>query len=157
MSSIKSLCAKVFGSLRQRLEVYQGKARSYFMTGLVEYSSLIFRVVFDDRVVMKVWITLCLLFTFSASAWSASGVKGKVLSPKDCSSPVMVWLSLDKDDYKERLLLLHTEVPVGGTFQFYLKPGQYQLRASDQKGCEFLQRITVEDVVNQVEVKMVKK
>lgn len=127
------------------------------MTGLVEYSLLIFPASLVDRVAMKVWIIFYLLLSFSTFAWSASGVKGKVISPKDCSSPVMVWLSLDKDDYKERLLLLHTEVPVGGTFQFYLKPGQYQVRASDQKGCEFLQRITVENVVSQVEVKMVKK
>lgn len=106
---------------------------------------------------MKVWIILYLLLSFFSLAWSAPGVKGKVASPKGCSSPVMVWLSLDKDDYKERQLLLHTQVPVGGTFQFYLKPGQYQVRASDQNGCEFFQRIKVENVVSQVEVKMVKK
>ena len=69
----------------------------------------------------------------------------------------MVWLSLDKDNYKERLLLLHTEVPVGGTFQFYLKPGDYQVRGSDQKGCEFFQRVKVGESVSQVDVKMVKK
>lgn len=69
----------------------------------------------------------------------------------------MVWLSLDKDDYKERLLLMHTEVPVGGSFQFYLKPGAYQVRASDEKGCEFFQRIRVNDSLKDIKVKMVKK
>ncbi len=66
----------------------------------------------------------------------------------------MVWVSLDKDEYKERLLLMHTEVPVGGTFQFYLKPGNYQIRASDEKGCEFLKRIKVDKNVEQLQVKM---
>lgn len=69
----------------------------------------------------------------------------------------MVWLSLDKDTYKERLLLMHTEVPVGGTFQFYLKPGDYQLRASDAKGCEFFQRIKVGVTVLETQVQMEKK
>lgn len=69
----------------------------------------------------------------------------------------MVWLSLDKEPYKERLLLMHTEVPVGGSFQFYLKPGDYQLRASDEKGCEFLQKIKVSTKLTMVKVQMVKK
>jgi hypothetical protein len=98
-----------------------------------------------------------MLVIFSLSAHSASGVKGKVISPKGCSSPVMVWVALDKDQYKERLLLMHTEVPVGGSFQFYLKPGEYQVRASDEKGCEFFQRVEVKDLVSQIQVKMVKK
>lgn len=69
----------------------------------------------------------------------------------------MVWVALDKNEYKERLLLMHTEVPVGGSFQFYLKPGDYQIRASDEKGCEFLQKVTVKDLVAQLQIKMVKK
>jgi hypothetical protein len=87
----------------------------------------------------------------------ATGIKGVVSSPDGCSSPVMVWVSLDKEDYKERLLLMHTEVPVGGSFQFYLKPGNYQLRASDQKGCEYFKRILVKGSVLTEKVKMVKK
>jgi hypothetical protein len=86
-----------------------------------------------------------------------TGVKGTVTSAKDCSNRVMVWLSLDKEAYKERLLLMHTEVPVGGTFQFYLKPGDYQLRASDEKGCEFLQKIKVAGKLTQVNVQLEKK
>lgn len=93
----------------------------------------------------------------SYNVLAASGVKGRVNSDKGCSSPAMVWLSLDKDSYKERLLLMHTEVPVGGTFQFYLKPGKYQLRASDKSGCEYLKRIVVKDAVGKVDVKLVKK
>jgi hypothetical protein len=52
---------------------------------------------------------------------------------------------------------MHSEVPVGGSFQFYLKPGDYQVRASDQKGCDFLERITVDEAVRKIEIKMVKK
>lgn len=69
----------------------------------------------------------------------------------------MVWVSLDKDNYKERLLLMHTEVPVGGNFQFYLKPGNYQIRASDEKGCEYMQRVTVGDAVKSLAVKLERK
>jgi len=99
-----------------------------------------------------------ILFTIlSFPTWAASGVKGSVISPKECSGMVMVWVSLDKDEYKERLLLMHTEVPVGGTFQFYLKSGNYQIRASDEKGCEFLKRIKVDNNVEQLQVKMEKK
>lgn len=100
---------------------------------------------------------LLLLIFLSFSAWSASGVKGKMSSPHGCSKSAMVWVSLDEDDYKDRLLLMHSEVPVGGSFQFYLKPGAYQVRASDDKGCEFLQRIKVSDLVSNIQIKMVKK
>lgn len=100
---------------------------------------------------------LIVLFTSFPLFADTTGVKGTVVSTKGCSSPVMVWLSLDKDAYKERLLLMHTEVPVGGSFQFYLKPGDYQLRASDEKGCEFLQKIKVTAKVSTVKVQMEKK
>jgi len=100
---------------------------------------------------------LIFLIFFSFPSWSASGVKGIVISPEGCSSPVMVWVSLDKDQYKERLLLMHTEVPVGGSFQFYLKPGDYQVRASDQKGCEFFKQVKVIKQFNKIQITMVKK
>ena len=104
-------------------------------------------------------ILFILTFLASGSAFpSASGVKGVVRSQKECSTaPVMVWLSLDKDNYNERLLLMHTEVPVGGSFQFYLKPGDYQLRASDKSGCESLQKIRVSGGLLETTVSLVKK
>lgn len=108
-----------------------------------------------DKVAMKVFLILFTLFSYSFGF--ASGIKGKVISLKDCSSSVMVWVSLDKENYQERLLLMHSEVPVGGSFQFYLKPGAYQVRASDQKGCDYLERITIDEVVRKIEIKMVKK
>lgn len=69
----------------------------------------------------------------------------------------MVWLSLDKDDYKERLLLMHTEVPQGGTFRFHVRPGDYQIRASDKVGCEFLQKVSVKGQDPFLYIQMVKK
>ncbi len=98
---------------------------------------------------------LLLIFSFQLTA--ASGVNGTVASVKECSSSAMVWVSLDKDNYKERLLLMHTEVPVGGTFQFYLKPGNYQIRASDEKGCEYIQRIRVGEQLQQLAIKLERK
>jgi hypothetical protein len=97
------------------------------------------------------------LILLSFKAHAASGVKGIVNSDKACSSSVMMWLSLDKDNYKERLLLMHTEVPVGGRFQFFLKPGNYQLRGSDKAGCEYLKRIVVTEKMSSVIVQLVKK
>lgn len=83
-------------------------------------------------------------------------ISGKVEKTEGCSGKVMVWLSLDKENYKERLLLMHTEVPVGGSFKFYVRPGKYQVRASDESGCEYFQRVSgVQEPV--LKVKMVKK
>lgn len=105
---------------------------------------------------MKAFYLALLLFTAS-QALASSGVVGKVYSQKECSKEVIVWLSLDKDNYKERLLLMHTLVPVGGKFQFYLKPGNYQVRASDEEGCEFFRRVKVSSHQTTLDVKMVKK
>ena len=121
----------------------------------------LYSLLFDHRFLpigslMKIFIFL-LFMTVPISVLPAIGVKGRVESIKDCSGPVMVWLSVDKDSYKERLLLMHTEVPVGGSFQFYLKPGNYQLRASDEKGCEFFKKIKINNKVSEVLVKLVKK
>jgi hypothetical protein len=104
---------------------------------------------------MKVLLLFFLIL--SAHADDETGVTGSVISPKGCGDKVMVWLSLDSDIYKERLLLMHTEVPSKGSFQFFLKPGDYQLRASDEKGCEFFKRITVGTKVFHHMVRMVKK
>lgn len=98
-----------------------------------------------------------LLFLLSFNLYAASGVKGIVASPKECAKSVMVWVSLDKDNYKERLLLMHTEVPVGGNFQFYLKPGDYQIRASDEIGCEFMQRVKVGEKLLEMAIKLERK
>lgn len=87
----------------------------------------------------------------------ADSISGKVSTVEGCSKKVMVWLSLDKEDYKERLLLMHTEVPVGGSFEFFVKPGKYQVRGSDEAGCEFLIKVEVTTKNAAIDVKMVKK
>lgn len=91
---------------------------------------------------MKALITL--YFTLLSTQLMAVKIQGKVESSPKCDpKTMMVWLSLDKNDYQERLLLMHTEVPVGGTFEFHVKPGKYQVRASDEKGCEDYKRISI--------------
>lgn len=106
---------------------------------------------------MKILIFL-LIFTsaFNASA-QGIGVSGKVESSLGCAKKVMVWLSLDHEERQGRQLLLHTEVPVGGSFKFYTKAGKYQIRASDEAGCESLSQVTVEEKEVKVAVKLVKK
>lgn len=105
---------------------------------------------------MKTFFFILMLF-ISNAAFASPGVVGEVISIKECSKEVMVWLSLDKDDYKERLLLMHTLVPVGGKFQFYLRPGSYQLRASDDQGCSFYQKIKIQDAIGSIQVRMAKE
>ncbi len=74
----------------------------------------------------------------------AMKIQGQVSSTSQCDpKKAMVWLSLDKDNYKERLLLMHTMVPIGGTFEFHVKAGKYQVRASDEKGCEDFLRVEI--------------
>lgn len=94
--------------------------------------------------------------SFNAVA-ASSTISGKVELPHGCGTKAMVWLSLDKENYKERLLLMHTEVPHKGSFAFYVKPGDYQVRASDPKGCEFFQRVSVKTDSPILNVKLVKK
>lgn len=104
------------------------------------------------------WSLLPFIFSASALAFSnEQAVSGKVESVNGCSKKVMVWLSLDKESYKDRLLLMHTEVPVGGTYKFNVKPGAYELRGSDEAGCEFLKKIAVTGNDETVNVTMVKK
>lgn len=105
---------------------------------------------------MKYFSYLLFLISFSALS-SESSISGKVTMPQGCSKKAMVWLSLDKENYQERLLLLHTEVPRGGTFRFYVKPGNYQIRASDEEGCEFLQKVQMENIPTHLDVRLVKK
>lgn len=99
------------------------------------------------------------LFTIShAGAISnEQSISGKVESISGCSKKAMVWLSLDKENYKERLLLMHTEVPSGGSFKFYVRSGDYQVRASDEAGCEFLQKVSVKGSDVELKIRMVKK
>jgi hypothetical protein len=104
---------------------------------------------------MKFFLAL-LIFIFSSARAETLSLSGKVEAQDGCSPKAMVWLSLDKENYKERLLLMHTEVPLGGSFSFYLKPGDYQLRGSDEAGCQFLQKISLKKPLENLTVKLVK-
>lgn len=104
---------------------------------------------------MKLLIFL-LTFFVSLPTWS-QGISGRVQSMEGCAKKAMVWLSLDEENREERKLLLHTEVPQGGSYKFYTRSGKYQVRGSDEKGCEFFSRVEVKDDEVIVLVKMVKK
>lgn len=101
---------------------------------------------------------LCLLFIFPVFAVAnENSISGTVNSGIGCSKKAMVWLSLDKENYQERLLLMHTEVPQGGTFRFYVVPGSYQVRVSDEAGCEVIERIAVKSGDHVLALRPVKK
>lgn len=87
----------------------------------------------------------------------ADSISGKLEETKGCSKKAMVWLSLDKENYQERLLLMHTEIPQNGTFKFYVKPGKYQVRASDEAGCELVRKVEIKERNLTLNLKMVKK
>lgn len=106
---------------------------------------------------MKYFLSLVIISSSVMALSIEQTISGKVESVKGCSDKVMVWLSLDKDNYKERLLLMHTEVPVGGSFKFYVRAGNYQVRASDKEGCEFFQRVELKKEDTFVNIRMVKK
>lgn len=57
----------------------------------------------------------------------------------------MMWLSKDAQDFAKKILLMHTEVPEQGTFDFYVKPGEYLVVGSNEKGCSFQQVVRILD------------
>ncbi len=106
---------------------------------------------------MKLLFLVAFIYSLNSAFAVESSISGKIATVTGCSKKVMVWLSLDKENYHERLLLLHTEVPQGGTYRFFVKPGNYQVRATDEAGCEFLERVNVRIEDKNVPVTLVKK
>jgi hypothetical protein len=106
---------------------------------------------------MKLYLILLLIPSFLYAVSSEHYISGKVEANKLCSKKAMVWLSLDKENYKDRLLLMHTLVPVGGTFKFNVRPGEYQVRASDEAGCEFLKKVSVKGSDPHISIMLEKK
>jgi hypothetical protein len=101
-----------------------------------------------------------LVLLFINNAWSISigeTISGKIEPNSSCSKKVMVWLALDKMNYKDRLFLMHTVVPQGGTFQFNVKPGDYHVRVTDEIGCEFLQKVSVKNSSPFLSIRLRKK
>ena len=92
---------------------------------------------------MRFILTLTIIFSVPALA---AGIKGRVSSVEACrSEKSMVWLSKNYQDFKKKELLMHTFVPEGGTFQFYLLAGEYLVVASNEKGCSAEQVVTIID------------
>lgn len=90
---------------------------------------------------MKViYFIFAVLLSSNAFALQINGVfKGSECKTKKA----MVWLSLNKPEFKHKTLLMHTMVPLGGDFSFYVKPGDYEVTASDKKGCSTTQKFII--------------
>ena len=73
-------------------------------------------------------------------------VTGRLTATKDCTAPGIVsrrenpqvWVSVGQ------ILLYQLDVPVGGTYEFHLKPGAYELLASNPRGCLAQSTLTVQ-------------
>ena len=90
----------------------------------------------------------------------AAGIRGRVSSDDACrSGKIMVWLSKNEKDFSKKELLLHTQVPERGTFEFSVIPGDYLVVASNDKGCAIEQpvRIADKDVLLQLDLSEKKK
>jgi hypothetical protein len=125
-----------------------------------QFFYVIYRLVFMRiYYLILIFVIVGLLNVANLQAQELS-LTGKVETQVGCAEKVMVWLSLDREDFQEKLLLLHTQVPVGGTYQFFLKPGKYLLAASDEVGCEFSKKIEIpvssNNSVHRGAIKMVK-
>jgi hypothetical protein len=80
------------------------------------------------------WMLLGLILSSSVHALS---IKGRVSSTSGCGDgKVMVWLSKMAEEFQQKELLMHTLVPLNGTYEFYVIPGQYRVEVSTEKGCE---------------------
>ncbi len=85
----------------------------------------------------------------------ASSIRGVVEVIDSCKTDkVMVWLGTVHSDFLKRKLLMHTEVPVGGTFEFYVRPGNYEIRGSNELGCGHISEVKVTDKVEEVKIKL---
>lgn len=85
-------------------------------------------------------ILLCPLSLIAAS------ISGEVHTTSAClASKNMVWLSTEDAAYDKRILLMHTFVPNGGSFEFYTRPGNYRVIASNEKGCSFEKIVQVQN------------
>jgi len=57
-------------------------------------------------------------------------LKGNVEAGAGCVSPIQLFVSNKKNE-----LLYQVEVPVNGSFFFYLKKGTYKFHGANQEGC----------------------
>lgn len=71
---------------------------------------------------MKKIYLIIFLLTFVTNVFALQ-INGVVKSTTCKTDKVMIWLALDKADFKHKTVLMHTMVPIGGDFSFYVKPG----------------------------------
>lgn len=92
-------------------------------------------------------LSLLFLFQFLTVVASASvEIKGLLsIEPACLDGAAMVWLSIEHDQADH--LLYHVSVPHKGSFAFSVKPGEYLMRVSSAKNCEWSEKIVVSDSV----------
>lgn len=100
---------------------------------------------------MKTLIAGILFFTsFMTHAFV---IQGEVQSIAEClTDKTMVWLAPNTTQFKKKILLMHTMVPEKGSFEFYVKPGEYLVAGSNEKGCFFEQVVNIEEQDQQIKI-----
>lgn len=97
--------------------------------------------------------TLFLGILFLSSIANATVIQGEVHSIEEClTDKTMVWLSPNTTQFKKKILLMHTMVPEKGSFEFYVKPGEYLVAGSNEKGCFFEQVVKIDQLDQQIKI-----
>ncbi len=107
---------------------------------------------------MKFFILLNFLFSFYLQAnelvkpyAGASALQGKLLANKKCLGPAVIWVS------KSSEILYQIESPIGGSFEFHLMPGEYDIASTTNNGCQVKKSFSVKkDEVKEIEIKLTK-
>ena len=104
-------------------------------------------------------MTLVLAQLLPLFAHEDLSIQGKVQFSEKClgkKDEAMVWLSKDHSEYKKKTLLLHTMVPKGGDFSFFVKPGDYLIRVTNKTGCLLEKNVTVDKKIVMLDLKLEK-
>lgn len=57
----------------------------------------------------------------------------------------VLWVSQQSPGQQKEEYLYETQLPVGGTYEFYLLPGKYQLSAYSDQSCEHKASIEIKE------------
>ena len=93
------------------------------------------------------------LLLFTSFFTQALVIQGEVQSREEClTDKTMVWLAPNTTQFKKKILLMHTMVPDKGSFEFYVKPGEYLVAGSNEKGCFFEQVVKIQEQDQQIKI-----
>ncbi|MBI2519281.1 MAG: hypothetical protein HYV97_02640 [Bdellovibrio sp.] len=107
---------------------------------------------------MKIFILITLILNFPLWASDkvvplkdASALHGKILGNKKCAGPAVIWIS------KKAEILYQVEVPINGSFEFHLVPGDYDIAATTSNSCQVKKSFTVaKNESKTIEIKLAK-